>query len=196
MSEQKGQPQCKAKSKRSGTQCRNRAVTGFKVCWMHGAGSRIRVERGQRKPSGHPVVTGEHADPERTRYGRLAELLEEAKADPAGLRTADTELALVKAVLRWQYEKLLAGEWDVMKTPEMPEHPGSWLIDAGAKIIDKVARVNGMINRDRIQGMLVLIEPVISVVFSTIQEFLPEDRKPQAREFVRQKLAQVLVPTG
>jgi hypothetical protein len=109
---------------------------------------------------------------------------------------ADLELALVKAVLRWQYEKLLAGQWDVMKTPDLMEHPGTWLIDAGAKVIDKVSRVNAMIDRDRVQGMLVLVEPVINVVLGTIEDFVSDERKTEAREFVRKKLGQVLIPTS
>lgn len=31
-------PRCKAKSKRSGVQCKSPAVSGWKVCRMHGAG--------------------------------------------------------------------------------------------------------------------------------------------------------------
>lgn len=196
MAEKVGQPQCRAKSKRSGQQCKKKAVTGYRVCGTHGAGYPVRVQRGQRKPPGRPVVTGDFSDPDRTRYGRLAELLEEAKADPAGLRTAESELALVKAVLRWQYEKLLAGKWDVMKSPELMEHPGSWLIDSAATVIDRVARVNGMINRDRLQAMLSLVDPVIAVVLGTIDNFVSSDRKAEAQDFVRTKLGQVLVPTG
>src|SRR5262245_38774316 len=139
-----GQPQCSAKSKRSGKRCKKRAVTGYRVCATHGAGCPIRVKRGERKPPGRPIVTGEYSDPGRARYGRLAELVDELKADPAGLRTAELELTLIKAALRWQYEKLLAGEWDVMKTPELMEHPASWLVNSGAKIVEKVAKVNAM----------------------------------------------------
>ena len=190
------QPQCHAKSKRSGQQCKKRAVRGYGVCATHGAGCPVRVERGQRKPPGRPVTTGEYADPDRSRFGRLAELLEEAKANPADLRTAEGELALVKAVLRWQYEKLLTGQWDVMKTPEMMEHPASWLIGAGAQVIDKVARVNAMINRDRVQALLVLVDPVINVVVRIITDFVPEERQSEVKEVVRQRLSQVLVPTG
>lgn len=154
------------------------------------------MKRGERKPPGRPLITGEYADPERTRYGRLAELVEELKADPAGLRTAELEIALIKAALRWQYEKLLAGQWDVMKTPELMEHPASWLVNAGAKVVEKVAKTNAMIDRDRVQGMLVLVEPVINVVLATVDGFVTDDKKADARDFVRKKLIQVLVPTG
>ena len=33
-----GAPRCKAKSKRTGLPCRSPAVTGYRVCRMHGAG--------------------------------------------------------------------------------------------------------------------------------------------------------------
>ena len=188
-------PVCGAKT-RAGTPCKCKALCGATRCWKHGAGSRIRVLRGERKPAGRPPIHGGYADPERMRYNRLQELIDKAKASPADLRSAEAELALLKGVLAWQYEKLLNGTWDVQKTPDLQEHPASWLIESGAKVIDKVARVNGMINRDRIQGMVALVDPVINVVLTIIEQHVPDDAKALARESVRERLSQILVPTG
>jgi hypothetical protein len=187
---------CTAMCKVTRQRCKNPAVVGSSVCTKHGAGYPSRVENGSRKPPGRPPITGEYSDPERKRYGRLQELIDQAKNSPAELRSAEAELALMKGVLAWQYEKLLAGEWDMLKTPELEEHPASWLIESGARVVDKVARVNGMINRDRIQGMVALIDPVINVVLTVIEQHVPDDAKVVARETVRKKLSAILVPTG
>lgn len=63
--------QCTAKSKRTGQQCRRRAVTGYKVCQVHGAGS---PKKG--RPGGRPITTGRHSDklPERLRERYFAAL--------------------------------------------------------------------------------------------------------------------------
>lgn len=44
-------PRCQAKSRRSGKQCGMPARRGFKVCWMHGAGSGKRESDGEKKPA-------------------------------------------------------------------------------------------------------------------------------------------------
>jgi hypothetical protein len=190
-----GPKRCRAKCKATGERCRRPPVTGYAVCDKHGAGTRKRVENGTRKPPGRPPVTGEFSDPERTRYGRLSELLDAAKADTAGLRTAELELALCKACVQWQFEKLMSGEWDVMKTPELMEHPASWLLESASRVIDKVAKLNAMINRDRVHAMVNLIDPVITIVLQVIEQHVPTEARVVARESVRKKLSAILVPT-
>jgi len=46
--------QCHAKCKATGQQCRRRAVEGFSVCQVHGAGSK-------KHPGGRPIKTGLHS---------------------------------------------------------------------------------------------------------------------------------------
>jgi hypothetical protein len=191
-----GRRQCKAKSKSTGERCRKLPVGGYEVCGVHGAGHPVRVERGERKPCGAPPTTGARSDPNRTRYGRLQELIDQAKSSPAELRSAEAELALMKGVLAFQYEKLLAGEWDMLKTPDLEEHPSSWLIEAGAKVVDRVAKVNSMINRDRLQALVAIVNPVINVVMTVIEQHVPDGAKVEARETVRKKLSAILIPTG
>jgi hypothetical protein len=40
---------CKAKSKRSGQQCKNWTVPGYDVCYYHGANGGAKTRRGKRK---------------------------------------------------------------------------------------------------------------------------------------------------
>lgn len=49
---------CKAKSKRSGKQCKNYAIKGFKVCRMHGANRSPKTAIGKLKCKKAPVIHG------------------------------------------------------------------------------------------------------------------------------------------
>jgi hypothetical protein len=190
----RGSKRCGAKCKSTGKPCRAWALTGTKRCTVHGVGTRKRVERGTRKPPGRPPITGNYCDPERTHYGRLSELLEQAKADSASLRTTDHEMAIVKAVLAWQWERLLAGDWDVMKTADLMEHPATWFIECAGSIVDRVVKANNMISKDRLQALLALVEPIITLVISVVNEYVPTETREAAQNKVRSLLATVLVP--
>lgn len=75
--------QCTAKSKRSGKQCKNNAVTGYAVCRMHGA--RGGAPKGSRNARKHGLYSDALEPEER-------EVYETAKGDD----TLDDEIALLK----------------------------------------------------------------------------------------------------
>lgn len=84
---------CQARN-RTGEQCKAPARGGFQVCARHGAGTRAREERGERKPAGRPIVHGLYSQ-----KGLLdiQQLGQEILALEADLDNTDGELALLKA---------------------------------------------------------------------------------------------------
>lgn len=82
--------QCTATVRKTGQRCRRRAVTGYPVCQVHGAGS---PKKG--RPGGRPIETGLHSNklPERMREKFL-----EARSDPELLNLRDS-LALLDSRL-------------------------------------------------------------------------------------------------
>jgi hypothetical protein len=69
-------PRCKAKSRRSGEQCRNAPVRGWSVCRMHGAGN------GKDRAGGRKPVHGKYAMRHRGLTQEAAERLDELMQDP------------------------------------------------------------------------------------------------------------------
>ncbi len=86
--------QCKAKCKGTQEQCRRRAVEGYNVCTVHGAGTRKRVEQGLRKPPGAPITTGGNS---KHMKKEIYDKIEEYKKDP-DLEKLDFELAYLKTL--------------------------------------------------------------------------------------------------
>jgi hypothetical protein len=92
--------QCTAKSKLSGQRCKNRAVRGFAVCRMHGAGN---VNQGAI--TGRPVTHGLYSLKHRQSLGdKVEEYL--AIAAPESLAS---ELALLRALLQDLLDKIPDG---------------------------------------------------------------------------------------
>lgn len=81
--------QCTAKAKSTGKQCRRRAVTGYTVCQVHGAGSPK-----QGRPGGVPKKYKAGGKYSKFLPQRLVGRFEEMQDDPE-LRTFDSELALI-----------------------------------------------------------------------------------------------------
>lgn len=73
---------CKAKSRRSGQQCRNWARNGFEVCRMHGVGGTKRVENGTRKDP--TTVSIKHGLFVRQARGKLAQRAKGYEQEDAG----------------------------------------------------------------------------------------------------------------
>src|SRR5262245_42868085 len=88
-------PFCGARTRAAG-RCRRRVVEGTTRCVMHGSWTRTRVRKGTRRPPGRPVTTGRWVDPNRTRYTRLTELMNEVRDTPL-IRDATEEVVLLKA---------------------------------------------------------------------------------------------------
>ncbi len=86
--------QCKAKCKSTQEQCRRRAVEGYEVCTVHGAGTKKRVEAGLRKRPGHPIVTGGTS---KYMKEEVLKKIEDFKADP-DLEKLEFELAYLKTL--------------------------------------------------------------------------------------------------
>ena len=88
-------PQCKAKCKSTGEQCKKNAVTGYKVCSVHGAGTLKRVADGTRNRPGHPIVTGVAS-----KYFKqeVLQKIEDFKNDP-DLEKLDFEMGYLKSLL-------------------------------------------------------------------------------------------------
>ena len=92
--------QCTAKSKLSGQRCKNRAVRGFSVCRMHGAGN---VNQGAI--TGRPPKHGLYSLKHRESLGeKVAEYMN--ITDPASLAS---ELALLRALLQDLLDKMPDG---------------------------------------------------------------------------------------
>lgn len=86
--------QCKAKCKGTGEQCRRKAVEGYSVCTVHGAGTKKRVEQGLRKPPGAPITTGGHS---KYMKEEVLKKIQDYQNDP-DLEKLDFELAYLKTL--------------------------------------------------------------------------------------------------
>lgn len=93
-------PRCQAVA-RSGKQCGRPATTGYDVCSVHGAGTRKRVQKGEKRPPGRPAVHGLYS--ERVQ-ATLRALYEEVVA-MGDLDSTDREVAMLKAVLWYLLEQ-------------------------------------------------------------------------------------------
>jgi hypothetical protein len=87
--------QCQATNKRTKEQCRRRAVNGYSVCTVHGAGTRKRVEAGLRKKPGAPVKHGHYS---RHFKDEVLQKIEDFRTDP-DLEKLDFEIAYLKSLL-------------------------------------------------------------------------------------------------
>lgn len=97
-------PRCQAK-KRDGYQCGQPAAKGTRVCKMHGAGTRKRVERGERKdPVTVNTVFGIYARSGKTRISEIREELERLYQEQ-DLENTDPDLIMVRAVLKMMLEQ-------------------------------------------------------------------------------------------
>ncbi|MDF2615364.1 MAG: hypothetical protein K0Q47_19 [Sedimentibacter sp.] len=86
--------QCTAKCKATGERCRRKAVEGYNVCTVHGAGTKKRVEQGIRKRPGAPITTGG-----RSQYMKkeVLDKVHDYQNDP-DLEKLDWELAYLKTL--------------------------------------------------------------------------------------------------
>lgn len=97
-------PRCQAK-KRDGYQCGQPAAKGTRVCKMHGAGTRKRVERGERKdPLTVNTVFGVYAKSGKTRISEIREELERLYQQQ-DIENTDPDLIVVRAVLKMLLEQ-------------------------------------------------------------------------------------------
>lgn len=87
--------QCSATNKRTKEQCRRRAVNGYSVCTVHGAGTKKRVEQGVRKKPGAPVIHGHYS---RHFKDEVLQKIEDFRQDP-DLEKLDFEIAYLKSLL-------------------------------------------------------------------------------------------------
>ena len=88
-------PQCQATNKQTKEQCRRKAVTGYNVCTVHGAGTRKRVEQGIRKPPGAPIKHGHYSKHFKE---DVLQKIEDFKSDP-DMEKLDFEIAYLKSLL-------------------------------------------------------------------------------------------------
>jgi hypothetical protein len=87
--------QCTATNKRTKEQCRRRAVNGYTVCTVHGAGTRKRVEAGLRKMPGAPIKHGHYSNQFKE---NVLQKIEDFRTDP-DLEKLDFEIAYLKSLL-------------------------------------------------------------------------------------------------
>ena len=102
-------PRCQARN-RAGTQCGRPARDGFRVCDKHGAGSRVREERGERKPAGRPVLHGLYSV---RGAENIRERMLEVEAATVDLENSDRELTLLRAQLWFLVDQSDARREDV-----------------------------------------------------------------------------------
>lgn len=93
--------QCTATVRKTGERCRRRAVTGYNVCQVHGAGS---PKKG--RPGGRPIKNGRHS---RKMPERLREKYEESLSDSELLALRD-EIALCDTRLEDLLGRVDSGE--------------------------------------------------------------------------------------
>lgn len=87
--------QCTATNKQTKQQCRRRAVNGYSVCTVHGAGTRKRVEAGERKNAGTPIKHGRYSKHFKE---EVLQKIEDFRTDP-DLEKLDFEIAYLKSLL-------------------------------------------------------------------------------------------------
>lgn len=100
--------QCKAKSKRSGQQCRRRAMLGQKVCMMHGGKSRKGLSHPNFKDGthGNPRYLGilrEHKPEQAERYNELAK--------DATRHSLEPEITTLDLRAEEIYRQIITGEY-------------------------------------------------------------------------------------
>ena len=82
--------------KRDGKQCGAPARVGFEVCAKHGAGTAVRVARGDRRPPGRPVVHGLYSQ---RSLRSVHEIVAELEAIEIDLDDTDGEMRVLRATL-------------------------------------------------------------------------------------------------
>jgi hypothetical protein len=87
---------CQAISKRSGQQCKRVAVSGYDVCSVHGAGTKKRVEEGERKAAGRPKLINFYSE---TGIRNVQQMIASANAEAAELPDLAMELRITRAAL-------------------------------------------------------------------------------------------------
>jgi hypothetical protein len=87
--------QCSAKKKRTNEQCQRKAVNGFSVCTVHGAGTRKRVEAGERKTAGAPIKHGHYSKHFKE---EVLQKIEDFRQD-VDLEKLDFEIGYLKSLL-------------------------------------------------------------------------------------------------
>lgn len=120
--------QCTAKAKSTGKQCNRRAVTGYSVCQVHGAGSPL-----QGRAGGAPIATGRYSLKHRKALAEKQErfLSEENPGDLTG------ELALMRALLQ---EYLDRYDDDTSLPAQEIERIFS-MIEAISRIVERIAKI-------------------------------------------------------
>ena len=115
---------CTAKSKRTGLPCKSNAVTGYKTCRMHGAGS---PHKG--RPGGRPPIHGAYS---KAIPGQEIQTLEELRELGVGL---ESEVALARLQLN------RAVEWSAKESKRLcsGKRCPQDLIDSRLDLVSKVA---------------------------------------------------------
>ena len=72
--------QCRAKSKRSGEQCKNYASKGYKVCRFHGARGGPKTVKGKEKSRLARLTHGFYSEAEKQERRALRQAIKEAKS--------------------------------------------------------------------------------------------------------------------
>lgn len=89
-------PRCQALAKKTGRQCIQVARQGYKVCRLHGAGTKKREASGEKRPPGRPPITGLYSAQGRV---DIQDLAEEVYRIEGALENSDRDLAVLKATL-------------------------------------------------------------------------------------------------
>ena len=176
---------CQAKSKGTADQCLLRAREGFRVCHMHGAGTRVRVERGERKaPETAALVHGREA--KRLHRSLRQEALERA-------RTLDAlSMALGAAAL---LEAIIDRMTDVAEYDPSTENMVHLSVFAGQAT--RMAHVLQGLEIRSIRAPLdpqVLSRAVAQVCHDAAMEFVDSDRREKYMNFIGNRLDQLLSP--
>lgn len=98
---------CQARNS-SGEQCKSPARKGFKVCSKHGAGYRVREERGEKKPVS--IGRPRKAQNELASQSQILEIQQRRLEDKAALDNTDEALAALQALVEFLVSRSGVGE--------------------------------------------------------------------------------------
>jgi len=154
--------QCTATAKSTGERCRRRAVTGYNVCQVHGAGS---PKKG--RPGGRPPIHGRYS----TRMPKdLVQVFEEMKKDPDLLALKD-DLALIQ-----------------LRLEELTSQLGDNDHEISHKLVSKLDTAISLGDWGTVIEVKEAMEEHSDIVWKHIQDTLDSRNRLLDREFKRLKL--------
>ena len=167
----------------NGQPCHNRAVIGYNVCKMHGAGTK-------EHPGGRPIVHG--------RYSKRVKItlrgkIEEFKNDP-NLMALDQDIALLRVLQAQLVEKAQVNQKTGEATFKDPLQL-SGLLDLTDRVLVGVEKWSRITHGEKFNVNIGCYEKFCDAVDKVIDEFVPEAQREAARASLSDKLGKIVLAT-